>query len=115
MTAKKILYATDYSEASQAALTYAASLARDWGATLLIAHVSDSELYPVGESFPEDPEPPPEELARLREVVPDDESVAREHRLLFAPPSSETIHPADEIVMAPRFDIPCQSPRTIPK
>ena len=43
MAAKKILFAADYSPASQHALTYAASLARDRGATLLIVHVPELE------------------------------------------------------------------------
>lgn len=39
MNAKRILIATDYSDASLAALEYASALARDAGATLYIVHV----------------------------------------------------------------------------
>jgi len=55
MATKEILFATDYSEASKAALPLAASLALQSGATLLIAHVSEREQYPVGELFDDDP------------------------------------------------------------
>jgi len=95
---KKILYATDYSEASQSALHVATSLARDWGASLLIMHVSERECCPVGEVFDEEPEPSPEEVQRLQTIVPDDADVPYEHRLICPPPSSENVHPADLIV-----------------
>jgi nucleotide-binding universal stress UspA family protein len=95
---KKILYATDYSEPSQYALHFATSLACDCQATLLIVHVSETECCPVGELFDEECEPSPEELARLKAVVPDDANVPFEHRLVCPPPSSENLHRADEIV-----------------
>jgi universal stress protein A len=38
---KKILVATDFSEPSEAALTYGRELARQFGATLLVIHVAD--------------------------------------------------------------------------
>jgi universal stress protein A len=44
MNYKKTLFATDFSPASDAALKYATSLARDSGATLLIAHVEELPL-----------------------------------------------------------------------
>ena len=42
MKAKKILFPTDFSEYSEAALRHATSLARSTGATLLIVHVKES-------------------------------------------------------------------------
>ncbi len=98
MSTSKILYATDYSELSQEALKYATSLAKAADSTMLITHVSDLELYPVGELFDEPVEPSPQELEQLQAVLPTDASVACEHCLLHAPPSSENIHPAEEIV-----------------
>ena len=65
MTERTILFATDYSDASQHALSYACSLARDLDALLLIAHVSEHELYPVGEAFDEKPEPSPQEMEHI--------------------------------------------------
>jgi universal stress protein A len=99
MDMKKILFATDYSEASQHALQFATSLARDTGALLLIAHVTDREQYPVGELFDEEPEPDPAEMRELKEVLPNDSQVQYEHRLLYGEPgTTETVNPADEIV-----------------
>ena len=98
MSTSKILYATDYSELSREALRYATSLARATGSKLLITHVSEQELYPVGELFDEPAEPSPQELEQLRAVLPTDANVDCEHRLLHAPPSCENVHPADEIV-----------------
>ncbi len=99
MSTKTILYATDYSDASQHALKIAASLARDLKAKLLIVHVSQSEIAPVGELFDEEPEPPPEELAALQAVKPDDPQIECEHRLVFAEPASDKVaHPAEEIL-----------------
>ena len=95
---KTILFPTDYSEPSQAALAIATSLARDWKARLIIAHVSETELYPVGESFDEDPTPSPAAMKEIEAIRPDDPQVPFEHRLLFPSPSSDTVHPAEEII-----------------
>ena len=66
MDDKTILYATDYSPASQGAMKIASLLARQTGATLLIAHVSDRETYPVGELFDEEMAP---DRARTRGIA----------------------------------------------
>jgi nucleotide-binding universal stress UspA family protein len=42
---KRILYATDFSAASVAALPYAAAMARHYGATIYTAHVIPAEAY----------------------------------------------------------------------
>lgn len=50
MRAKKILYATDFSTASESALGFASSLASDTGATLLIVYVDAGAIgYPPGD------------------------------------------------------------------
>lgn len=101
MKAKKILFATDCSESSEYTLTVAETLARDSGALLLIAHVSEAEQYPVGELFDEEPRDNPAEVARLEAVVPTDSSVRYEHRLLYGEPGSASItKPAAVIVDA---------------
>lgn len=101
MQARKILLATDFSEASRAALELAAEVARGSGAILLIAHVSELELHPVGELFNEEPRPDPSELARLKSVVPAGTGLRYEHRLLHGEPGSvETTNPADIILKA---------------
>ena len=91
MTEKKILFATDYSPASRHALNYAASLARDRGATLLIAHVSELEEYPVGELFEEEPRPSDAELDELRSVTVPDPRIHCEHRLLHGAAAEEIV------------------------
>jgi len=95
-TQKKILFATDYSESTGHVLTYAASLARDMGAKLVVAHVSQLEQYPVGELFDEEPQTSDEELAKLRAVVPPDPRIACEHRLLHGEPAEEIVKLADQ-------------------
>ncbi|HWB07655.1 MAG TPA: universal stress protein [Pirellulales bacterium] len=83
-------------EASQSALTYAASLARDTGAVLLIVHASQLEQYPVGDLFDEDPQPSDEELAELRAVKAPDPRISCEHRLLYGAPAEEIVKLADQ-------------------
>ncbi|HEX7449062.1 MAG TPA: universal stress protein [Pirellulales bacterium] len=94
-SSKTILFATDYSESANHALTYAASLARDRGAKLLIVHVSELEQYPVGELFDEEPRPSDEELAKLQAMAPPDHGVACEYRLLYGDPADEIVKLAD--------------------
>jgi nucleotide-binding universal stress UspA family protein len=99
MEMKKILFATDYSEASRHALPFATSLARDAAATLLIAHVTDREQCPVGELFDEEPEPDPAEIHDLRAIVPTDSYLQYEHRLVYGEPvSTQIVKPAEELV-----------------
>ena len=97
--AKRILYATDYSKGDELVLDLATTLARKKDATLIIAHVSMLEKYPVGEHVEEEPVPDPVELKQLQAVKPTDPNVAFEHRLLFGEPGSvEPTKPADEII-----------------
>jgi len=99
MSGQRILFGTDYSEASEHALQYATWLAKSTGGKLYIVHVSDREQYPVGELFEEEPAPDPEQLRRLNFVRPADPSVPYEHRLLYGEPGSvETTDPAKVIV-----------------
>ena len=96
MNAKQILFATDYSSASQHALNYAASLARDRGATLIIAHVSELEQYPVGELFDEEPRSSEAELNELQAVKVPDPTIHCEHRLLHGAAAEEIVKLAKE-------------------
>ena len=93
MYAKRILFPTDFSEASQAAFDHAVSLARDTGATLLIAHVEEPPL-PYGEAIMALPERVDEELRQQLEcIVPD--AVPCEHRLLIGDPAGEIVRLAE--------------------
>lgn len=84
MNAKKILFPTDFSPGSEAALEMATALARDSGATLLIAHVEEIPLATGGAEFLYSvPEPATEEIREmLHDVVPKDANVPYEHHLL---------------------------------
>ena len=91
MPGKKILFASDYSPASHEALNFAASLARERGATLLIAHVSRLEEYPVGELFDEAPRPSDAELDELNALAVPDARIPCEHRLLHGDPAEQIV------------------------
>ncbi len=93
MHAKKILFPTDFSPASAAALGYASSLARDAGAKLLIVHVEEAPLaYGAGELYyePVDVVRPGLEqtLQRVRPTLPE---VDCEHHLLLGGPAQELV------------------------
>jgi universal stress protein A len=98
MIAKKILFPTDFSHTGDAALAMATALARDTGATLIIAHVEEpTNVYAGGEFYYGIPNPPTEELQRmLTEVKPTDPAVDYEHRLLTGEPSSAIVKCAEE-------------------
>jgi nucleotide-binding universal stress UspA family protein len=107
MFAKTILYPNDFSKPSEAGLRVATAMARDTGAKLLIAHVSEPPAaYGGGEMYYGVPEPSSETLQRmLAEVAPTDTQVSCEHRLLTGDPATEIVRLAKEedvdlIVMA---------------
>jgi universal stress protein A len=89
MNVKKILFPTDFSHAGDAALSLATSLARDSGATLLIAHVEEPlQGYAGTDMYYGMPEPVTDDLKKLLDdVVPTDPAVAYEHRLLEGSPA----------------------------
>ncbi len=98
MNRKKILFATDFSDLSQAALAYATTLAQHDGATLFIVHVIEppptsaaSELYMA---VPMESEEDAEGI--LRAVVPSSKDVPVEHKLLRGNPADEIVRLADE-------------------
>jgi universal stress protein A len=98
MQCKRILFATDFSAASQTALQYATALARDSNATLLIVHVEDFPVsYPGGEMVFIHPESPNPVLQRmLDEVVPADGGVRYERHLLMGVAADEIVRFAGE-------------------
>ena len=98
MDYKKILFATDFSPASETALQYATSLARDSGALLLIAHIEELPMpYAGGEMYFAQPEyPNPEVKKMLEAIVPPDKSVRYEHRLVMGTAADDIVRVADE-------------------
>ena len=99
MNFKKILYATDFSAASESALQYASSLARDSGAKLLIVHVEEMlAQYGSGDQvFYSQPQYPNPEIRRMLEaIVPPDKTVKHEHRLVLGTAVNDLVRLADE-------------------
>lgn len=98
MRAKTILFPTDFSTLSDAALGHATALAKDTGAKLLIVHVEEPPAaYGAGEMYYGIPDPDNAELRRmLAKVVPSDPSVAYEHRLVIGDPADEIVRLAEQ-------------------
>jgi nucleotide-binding universal stress UspA family protein len=98
MKYKKILFPTDLSPASQEALQYAASLARDSNALLIILHVEESPLaYADVEIYFAQPYyPNPKIRSMLEAVIPPGEGVRHEHRLVMGVAGDEIVRLAAE-------------------
>jgi len=95
---KTVLFPTDFSTVADEALEYAASLAKERGAKLLIVHVAEPPAaYGIGEMYYGVPDPDTPYLERLLEqVVPKTVAVAYEHRLLLGDPANEITRLAKE-------------------
>lgn len=98
MNAKKILFATDFSAASETALALASSLASDAGAVLHLAHSHVGTPYPIGTDAygisVDSPIHDAERRARekkLTEVRPTIEGVECMHHGLEGMPAEEII------------------------
>jgi nucleotide-binding universal stress UspA family protein len=97
MHANKILFPTDFSPASQEAMSWATSLARDSGATLLIMHVEEPPMaYGGGELYIDVQDNEREDLRKaLVNVVPLDHQVPFEHKLLVGDPATAIVETAE--------------------
>lgn len=93
MNVKKILFPTDFSHCGDAALELASTLAKESGATLVIAHVQEpSVAYAGGEFYYGLPEPSEEAMdAMLANLRPTDPSVPHEHRLISGDPATAIV------------------------
>ncbi|MFM9059331.1 MAG: universal stress protein [Planctomycetaceae bacterium] len=98
MPTKTILFPTDFSTASDAALAHAEALAKSSGARLLIVHVEEPPLaYGGGELYYGLPEPDSERIQKmLDDVRPKDPAVPFTHRLTMGDPAGEIIRLAAE-------------------
>jgi nucleotide-binding universal stress UspA family protein len=96
MAQKTILFPTDFSTASDAALVHAESLARQMNARLLIVHVEEPPLaYGGGELYYGLPEPSSERILKmLEDVKPSDPAVPYTHRLTMGDPAGEVVRMA---------------------
>lgn len=98
MPEKTIVFPTDFSTASDAALVHAATLAKQSGSRLLIVHVEEPPLaYGGGELYYGLPEPNSERILKmLEDVKPSDPSVPFAHRLTIGDPAGEIVRIAGE-------------------
>jgi nucleotide-binding universal stress UspA family protein len=98
MAAKAILFPTDFSTASDAALAHAETLAKQSGARLVIVHVEEPPLaYGGGELYYGLPEPNSERIQKmLEDVRPRDPAVPFEHRLSMGDPAGEVVRIAGD-------------------
>jgi nucleotide-binding universal stress UspA family protein len=98
MHVKKILFPTDFSTIADQALDYAATLAKENGAKLLIVHIAElPAAYGAGEMYYGIPEPDTDELLRmLHNVVPRNPPVDHEYRLLKGDPAREIVRVAKD-------------------
>ena len=98
MAQKTIVFPTDFSTASDAALVHAEALAKQTNARLLIVHVEEPPLaYGGGELYYGLPEPNSERILKmLEDVRPSDPSVPYAHRLTMGDPAGEVVRIATE-------------------
>ena len=98
MNKKNILFPTDFSTASDAALIHAENFAKQSSATLVVLHVEEPPLaYGGGELYYGLPEPSSERiLEMLKNVYPHDSDISFEHRLVMGDPASEIVRVAKE-------------------
>jgi nucleotide-binding universal stress UspA family protein len=98
MPTKTILFPTDFSTASDAALVHAEALAKSTGARLLIVHVEEPPLaYGGGELYYGLPEPDSERIQKmLDDVRPKDPAVPFAHRLTMGDPAGEIVRLATD-------------------
>ena len=93
-----VLFPTDFSTASDAALSHAEALAKQSGAELLIMHVEEPPLaYGGGELYYGLPEPTSDRIQKmLADVRPKDPEVKFKHRLTMGDPAGEIVRIAGE-------------------
>jgi nucleotide-binding universal stress UspA family protein len=98
MATKTIIFPTDFSTASDAALAHAETLAKQSAARLLIVHVEEPPLaYGGGELYYGLPEPSSERILKmLEDVKPSDPSVPFTHRLTMGDPAGEIVRIAGD-------------------
>jgi nucleotide-binding universal stress UspA family protein len=98
MNIKRILFPTDFSHTGDAALAFAASLAKESDGRLIIVHVQEAPLaYGGGEMYYGIPEPSTDELMNmLHDVKPKDSSVPVQYRLITGDPADAIVRLAEE-------------------
>ena len=95
MKVQKILFATDFSTAAKTTFEFAAKLARDFNALLIIAHVKPTPDVPGADDDGVFDPAEVDERQQLEATKPDDSRVKHEHHLLHGHPSDQLLHLAD--------------------
>lgn len=94
-----ILHPTDFSDSSRSAFDLACSLARDFGAKLVVCHVAPPPVSPVVDGIvldiPSD-EAEQSNWARIKEMKPADADIQIDYRLKVGDAVREIIQLADE-------------------
>jgi nucleotide-binding universal stress UspA family protein len=99
MQMKKILFPTDFSEATVQAWEQANAMAKESGAKLLVVHVDEpASAYGGGGDvfYVTTPANRKTMLRRLEAIVPTDRSIPYEHHLLTGDPATEIAHFAEQ-------------------
>jgi nucleotide-binding universal stress UspA family protein len=95
---KTILHPTDFSPSSEQALRLAVSLARDYGAKLMVLHVAETPEPNMGEGMYFNPVEHLEEMRKLlKDVVLHDLNVRVERELVEGDPALEIVRKAKEM------------------
>jgi nucleotide-binding universal stress UspA family protein len=99
MQIKKVVFPTDFSRTSKAALSFAESLVRDQGGKLYIVHVEEPPAaYGGGDLFYGIPSATLEDVKRLLlSFVPSDPNVAFEHHLVHGAPAEAITEFAESV------------------
>lgn len=99
MQIKKVVFPTDFSRTSKAALDFAESLVRDTGGKLYIVHVEEPPAaYGGGDMFYGIPSATLEDVKRLLlSFVPSDPKVPYEHHLVHGAPAEAITEFADSV------------------
>jgi nucleotide-binding universal stress UspA family protein len=99
---KTLLHPTDFSGPSDYAFQLACSLARDYGARVLVLHVVERPVLAYGGVMTAPPPPPPsaEERQtiqeRLRQITPSDPAVGVEYQIEEGDPATAIVQVAQE-------------------
>lgn len=97
MKARKILFATDFSPSSDAALATAISLSRESDATLVLVHVQEPPMaFGGGETYIGPTESEDELSEMLSNLVGEEQGVSVERRVLVGNPAHEIVRLAEE-------------------
>ena len=99
LTIRRILHPTDFSDLSRPAFELACSLARDFGARLVVCHITPPPVAAVVEGMVVDvPAGESEQTrTRLEQVKPTDTSIKVVHRLEVGDAVREIVRLADEV------------------